>query len=46
MRLPYEPPDIALLGTVKDLTQAAVLQPGADNVLGLGQLKLDSPMTS
>jgi hypothetical protein len=32
MRLPYEPPEIALLGSVKDLTQANIVGPTPDNL--------------
>ncbi len=32
MRLPYEPPEIALLGSVKDLTQANLSGPTPDNL--------------
>lgn len=35
MRLPYEPPEITLLGSVTDLTQADLLAPGSDNLLNL-----------
>ncbi len=32
MRLHYEAPDIALLGSVMDLTQADLFAPGADSL--------------
>lgn len=36
MRLTYEPPEIALLGSVRELTQAELLSPGADGSSFLG----------
>lgn len=32
MRAPYEPPEIAALGSVTDLTQANLMGPASDNL--------------
>ena len=43
MRLPYGPPEIALLGSVKDLTQANAVGPTPDNLTVLNIRGLNIP---